>query len=56
MAALNEPRRLLERGKLYISITSMIIIITILYLLDAGMTPSIDKHLRCGLALTYNTG
>ena len=54
MAALNEARRLLERGKLYISVTSMIIILTILYLLDVGMTPSIDKHLRCGLALTYN--
>ena len=54
MAALNEARRLLERGKLYISVTSMIIIITILYLSDVGMTASIEKQLRCGLALTYN--
>ena len=54
MASLNEATRLLDRGKLFISVASMIIIITILYLLDAGMTPSIHKHLRCGLALTYN--
>ena len=54
MAALNEARRLLERGELYISVTFMIIILTILYLLDVGMTPSIDKHSRCGLALIYN--
>ena len=54
MASLNEATRLLDRGKVYISVASMIIIITILYLLDEEMTPSIHKHLRCGLALTYN--
>ena len=54
MAALNGARRLLERGKLYISVTSMIIILALLYLLDVEMTPSIEEHLRCGLALIYN--
>ena len=55
MSALNEARRLLERGKLFISGTSLIIIIiTTLYLSDVGMTASIEKQLRCGLALTYN--
>ena len=54
MAALNEARRLLERGKVYISVTCMIIILALLYLLDVEMTPSIEEHLRCGLALIYN--
>ena len=54
MATLNEARRLLERGKVYTSPASMTIIITTLYLLDKEMTPSIHKHLRCGLALSYN--
>ena len=54
MLSLNEARRLLDRGKLYSSLTSIMIKITILYLLDAGMSPSIHKHLRCGVALTYN--
>ena len=54
MLSLNEARRLLDRGKLYSSLASIIIIITILYLLDAGMSPSIHKHLRCGVASTYN--
>ena len=54
MASMNEATRLLDRGKLYSTLASMIIIITILYLLDAGMSPSIHKHLRCGVASTYN--
>ena len=54
MASLNGATRLLDRGKVYISVASMIIIITILYLLDAGMTPSIHKHSRCRIALSYN--
>ena len=55
MSTLNEARRLLERGKLFISLASLIIIIiTTLYLSDVGMTGSFEKNLRCGLALTYN--
>ena len=54
MLSLNEARRLLERGKLYSSLASIIIIIIILYLLDAGMSPSNHKHLRSGVVSTYN--
>ena len=55
MSTLNEARRLLERGKIYISVTSLIILlITTLYLSEVGMSGSFEKNLRCGLALTYN--
>ena len=55
MSTLNEARRLLERGKIYISVAFLIIlIITTVYLSDVGITGSIEKNLRCGLALTYN--
>ena len=54
MASLNAVTHMLDRGKVYVTICSMFILITVLYVLDMEISPSIHEYVKCGVGMGYN--